>query len=140
MTATFGHVFWRIAQHKMTRNRIPEMDELEVLRDAGATGSTVILRLKGPLTIGTLFLLQQKLSDVAEADTVIDVTDVPYIDSAGLGTILSHWAHTQRHGKKFAMTGVSQRIGVLLEISHVNTLLPMFKTAEEADASFIGKA
>jgi anti-sigma B factor antagonist len=116
------------------------MDELEVIRDAGVTGSTAILRLKGPVTINTLFLLQKKLGEVAESDTVIDVTDVPYIDSAGLGTILSHWAHTQRHGKRFAMTGVSQRIGVLLEISHVNTLLPMFRTAEEADANFTGKA
>jgi hypothetical protein len=38
------------------------------------------------------------------------------------------------------MTGVSQRIGVLLEISKVNTVLPMFKTAEEADTNFSGKA
>jgi hypothetical protein len=37
------------------------------------------------------------------------------------------------------MTGVSQRIGVLLEITKVNTVLPMFKTAEEADRSFVGK-
>ena len=115
------------------------MEELEVLRDAGATGSTAILRLKGPVTLSTLFLLQEKLREVPEADTVIDVTDVPYIDSAGLGTILSHWSHTQRHGKKFAMTGISQRISVLLEVSRVNTVLPTFQTAEEADRNFTGK-
>jgi hypothetical protein len=37
------------------------------------------------------------------------------------------------------MTGVSPRIGVLLEITKVNTVLPMFKTAEEADRAFTGK-
>ncbi len=115
------------------------MEELVVVRDAGATGSTAILRLQGPVTLSTLFLLQEKLREVPESDTVIDVTEVPYIDSAGLGTILSHWSHTQRHGKKFAMTGVSQRIGVLLEISKVNTVLPIFKTAEEADRNFTGQ-
>jgi anti-anti-sigma factor len=114
------------------------MEELEIVREAGATGSTAILRLKGPVTLSTLFLLQEKLREVPESDTVIDVTEVPYIDSAGLGTILSHWSHTQRHGKKFAMTGVSQRIGVLLEVSKVNTVLPTFKTAEEADRNFTG--
>jgi anti-sigma B factor antagonist len=115
-------------------------EDLEIVRGTGASGSTEILRLKGPLTLSTLFLLQEKLPEIPGSDTVIDVTEVPYIDSAGLGTILSHWSHTQRHGKKFAMTGVSQRIGVLLEISKVNTILPTFKTAEEADTNFTGKA
>lgn len=113
---------------------------MEIARSAGATGSTAILRLKGPLTLTTLFSLQEQLREVADSDTVIDVSETPYIDSAGLGTILSHWSHTQRHGRKFALTGVSPRIGVLLEITKVNTVLPMFATAEEADQNFTGKA
>ncbi len=116
------------------------MEQMEVARELGATGSTTILRLNGPLTLSTLFVLQQKLREIGNVDTVIDVTEVPYIDSAGLGSILSHWAHTQRTGHKFAMTGASPRIDVLLEITKVNTLLPMFKTAEDADLAFTGKS
>lgn len=114
------------------------MDQLEIVRDSGITGSTAILRLKGPLTLSTLFALQDALRAIGARDTVIDVTDVPYIDSAGLGTILTHWAHTQRMSKKFALTGVSARIGVLLEITKVNAVLPMFATADIADANFTG--
>lgn len=113
---------------------------MEIVRDLGATGTTTILRLQGPLTLSTLFLLQDTLREIGGADTVIDVSEVPYIDSAGLGTILSRWAHAQRSGHKFALTGVSPRIDVLLEITKVNTVLPMFKTAEEADLAFTGKA
>ena len=58
---------------------------MEIVRDLGATGSTTILRLKGPLTISTLFLLQDTLREIPDGDTVIDVSEVPYIDSAGLG-------------------------------------------------------
>jgi anti-sigma B factor antagonist len=116
------------------------MEKMEIVRGLGATGTTTILRLQGPLTLTTLFLLQDSLREIGEVDTVIDVSEVPYIDSAGLGTILSHWAHTQRSGHKFALTGVSARIEVLLEITKVNTVLPMFKTAEAADRSFTGKA
>jgi anti-anti-sigma factor len=116
------------------------MEQMEVARELGATGSTTILRLNGPLTLSTLFVLQQTLREIGNVDTVIDVTEVPYIDSAGLGTILSHWAHTQRTGHKFAMTGTSPRIDVLLEITKVNTLLPMFKTAADADLAFTGKS
>src|ERR1700761_3364385 len=116
------------------------MDQMEVVRELGATGSTSIVRLKGPLTITTLFQLQDSFKEVDDADTVIDVSEVPYIDSAGLGTILSRWSHTQRTGHKFALTGVSPRIDALLEITKVNTVLPMFKTADDADQSFTGKA
>jgi anti-anti-sigma factor len=116
------------------------MEEMEVVRELGATGSTTIFRLKGPLTITTLFGLQDQLREMPDVDTVIDVSEAPYIDSAGLGTILSRWSHTQRTGHKFAMTGVSPRIEVLLEITKVNTVLPMFRTAEEADQAFTGKA
>ena len=112
---------------------------MEIVRDDGATGSAEIIRLRGPVTIETLFVLQQGLREVAESDTVIDLTEVPYIDSAGLGMILSHWAHTHNRGNKLALTGVSKRIGDLLEVSGVNTLLPTFKTAEEADAYFTGR-
>src|ERR1035438_2840001 len=116
------------------------MEQMDVVRELGATGSTSILRLKGPLTLSTLFLLQDYLREIPDADTVIDVTDVPYIDSAGLGTILGRGSHAQRTGHKFAMTGVSPRIEVLLEITKVNAILPMFKTAEEADRNFTGKS
>src|ERR1019366_980696 len=116
------------------------MEQMEVARELGATGTTTILRLSSPLTVKTLFILQQNLREIGSVDTVIDVSEVPYIDSAGLGTILSHWAHTQRSGHKFALTGTSPRIDVLLEITKVNTVLPMFKTAEDADRAFTGQA
>jgi|ERR1035438_1526989 anti-sigma B factor antagonist len=116
------------------------MEQMDVVRELGATGSTTILRLKGPLTLSTLFLLQDSLREIPDVDTVIDVSEVPYIDSAGLGTILGRWSHNQRTGHKFALTGVSPRIEVLLEITKVNTVLPTFKTAEDADRNFTGKS
>jgi anti-sigma B factor antagonist len=115
----------------------PDMEEFMVVRDPGATGSTVILRLKGPLTISTFALLQRELREASESDMVIDLTDVPYIDSAGLGMILSHWAHTHNHGNQLVLTGVSERVARMLEVSGVKTLLPTFKTAEEAATSFL---
>jgi anti-sigma B factor antagonist len=111
------------------------MDELKITQEHAA-GPTAILRLNGPLRLNNLFALQDALRDIGDVNTVIDVTDCPYIDSAGLGTILSHWTHTQGHGRKFALTGASQRIGVLLELTHVDKVLPMFKTAEDAVSSF----
>ena len=116
------------------------MERMEVTCEMGATGSTAILRVKGPLTLSTASMLQEKLQEVPNFDTVIDVTDVRYVDSAGLGAILGHWSRSQRSGHRFALTGVNPRIAMLLQIAHVNTLFPIFNTAEEADADFCSKA
>jgi anti-anti-sigma factor len=116
------------------------MEQMEVTHEMGATGSTAILRLKGPLTLSTAGLLQAKLQELPDFDTVIDVSDVRYVDSAGLGAILSQWSRSQRSGHRFALTGVNPRVDMVLQIARVNTLLPTFKTAEEADANFTGRA
>ena len=116
------------------------MEQMEVSRELGATGSTSILRLKGPLTLATVHILTDSLREIGDVDTVIDVSRVPYIDSGGLGAILSHWSQTKKTFHKFALTGATPRIDMLLEITKVNTVLPMFRTAEEADRSFTGRA
>jgi len=116
------------------------MEQLEIERLSGIVTTTVILKLKGPLTLATLFPLQDLGRALKGVDIIIDVAGVPYMDSAGLGTILSQWAHTQREHRRFALTGVSERVAVLLEITKVSTILPMFESAELADTTFAAKA
>jgi anti-anti-sigma factor len=116
------------------------MEQLEIVRSQAAASSATILWLKGPLTLTTLFAFQDILRDLGDQDLVIDVSQAPYIDSAGLGSILSRWAHCQRSGHKFALTGVSPRINVLLEITKVKNVLPTFQTPEDAERNFTGTA
>ena len=112
------------------------MEKIEIVRTTGAGGDTTILRLQGPLTLQTLFDFQSAIREPGIGDTIVDLTGVPYIDSAGLGAILCHWAHTQRTGKKFAVAGICERVQVLFNLTKVSTLLPSFTTVQEAEQSF----
>lgn len=112
------------------------MDELQIERRQGSASDVTILALKGPLTISTLFDFQTAIRQPDVKDTIIDFTDVPYIDSAGLGVVLSHWAHTQRVGTKFAAVAISDRVRVLLEMTRVSTLLPIYATIADAEKAF----
>jgi anti-anti-sigma factor len=112
------------------------MDEIQIQRTPGSASDVTILTLKGPLTIRTLFDLQTALRSPDLKSTIIDFSGVPYIDSAGLGVVLSHWAHTKRIGAKFAVAGMSDRVRVLLEMTRVDTLLPIFPTVADAERSF----
>lgn len=112
------------------------MDELKIHRSAGSATDVTILTLNGPLTIATLFDLQAAVRQPDLKNTIIDFAGVPYMDSAGLGIVLSHWAHTQRIGTKFAIVAMSERVGVLLQMTGVAKLLPFYATAAEAERAF----
>jgi anti-sigma B factor antagonist len=112
------------------------MDQIQIERTPGSASDVTILTLQGPLTLATLFDLQTALRAPDLKSTIIDFSGVPYVDSAGLGVVLSHWAHTQRIGAKFAVVAMPDRVRVLLEMTKVDTLLPIFPTAADAERRF----
>jgi anti-anti-sigma factor len=112
------------------------MDEIQIQRTAGSANDVTILTLSGPLTISTLFDFQTAVRKPDLKSTIIDFSGVPYMDSAGLGIVLSHWAHTQRIGVKFAAVAISERVKVLLEMTGVASLLPSYPTVADAERAF----
>lgn len=115
---------------------IPAMDTMEVERETSESSDVTVFRLKGPFVLGTMFDLQATLRDVSVKGVIIDLSGVPYMDSAGLGVLLGQWSHTQRLGYKFALVGMSPRVRTLFEITHTDTVLPIFATQAEAEAGF----
>ena len=113
------------------------MEQIEILCTELSESHATVLRIRGPLTLQTLFDFQNAVRRPGIHNTIIDLTEVPFIDSAGLGSLLSHWAHTQRTGDKFAIAGVCARVQVLFDLTKVNTLLPCFATAEDAERNFL---
>lgn len=112
------------------------MDQIQIERTPGSLSDVSILTLTGPLTIATLFDFQTALRAPDLKSTIIDFAAVPYMDSAGLGVVLSHWAHTQRHGSKFALVAMSEKVKVILEMTGVGKLLPFYPTAADAERAF----
>lgn len=92
------------------------------------------MTLKGPLTLATLFEFQTASRQEHSKPVMIDIAGVPYMDSAGLGSVISVFASCQRTNRGFAITGVSDRIRTLFEVTHVDGLLPCFDTPQAADS------
>jgi anti-sigma B factor antagonist len=113
-------------------NPAPQSLHIELLDSASGAR---IIKLTGPLTIQTLFDFQDVARQQTEKPVIIDVTGVPYMDSAGLGSIVSAFTTSQRNGHRFAITGLSDRIRTLFQITHVDGLLPVFASLELAEAS-----
>jgi anti-sigma B factor antagonist len=94
-----------------------------------------ILTLTGPLDMRSLFDFQDIARQETEKSVIVDLTSVPYMDSAGLGSVISIFANCQRTGRGFALCGLSSRLRTLLEVTHVAELMPQFETAAAAEAA-----
>ena len=66
---------------------------------------------------------------------ILDITDVHYVDSMGLGIIVTHYAHCQRKGIRMVLIGVGPRVLELCRLTRVDGLMPMAASVEEAKAS-----
>ena len=94
-----------------------------------------MIKLTGPLVLSNLFEFQDASRREADKSVIVDISGVPYMDSAGLGAVISIFASCQRTNRGFAITGVSPRIKTLFQVTHCDGLLPCFETVAAADTA-----
>ncbi|MGB6973404.1 MAG: STAS domain-containing protein [Terracidiphilus sp.] len=110
-------------------------EPLSIERLQGSSPDVLIFRLTGPLTLRNLFDIQSELRAAAVPPlTLLDLTAVPYMDSAGMGLLMNHYVHCQTRGAKLIVVGASNRLLDVFKITRVDTILPFAATVEEAEA------
>jgi anti-sigma B factor antagonist len=108
---------------------------LTIDRKEGKNPGTRVFCLTGPLTLRNLFELQTELRGATPPPlTVIDLTGVPYMDSAGMGLVMNHYVRCQTRGSKLIVAGANNRVMDLFKVTKVDTVLPLVGTLEDAEA------
>ena len=97
----------------------------------GVQGHGVIC-LKGPLTLETRSVFQSAVRSENAHTIFLDLTDVPYVDSAGLGSLVSAHITLHKSGHHLVLSGVNARVLKLIEITRVDSLFLMFATLDDA--------
>jgi anti-sigma B factor antagonist len=100
-----------------------------------------VVCLHGPLTLENALFFQSAIRREEKTDTVIlDLTGVPYIDSAGLGSLVTAYVSLQKVGSRVALTGVNERVFKLFEITRTDSFFLIFATIDQALAALSGGA
>jgi len=106
---------------------------------AGANPNEHIYHLQGPLVLGNMFAFQEVLRSDSTT-TILDLTDVPYMDSAGLGVLTNSYVSHQKHGRKLLFVGANERVQTLFKITRLDRLFEVFPTVESARLALAGQA
>src|ERR1700745_735543 len=99
----------------------------------GKSEGTRIVRVTGPVLLSNFFVLKAELDNDRTPVTVLDLTGVEYMDSAGMGAIINFYVSAQRRGQKLIAAGVNTRVMELFKLTHVDSLIPITATVEEAE-------
>jgi anti-sigma B factor antagonist len=108
------------------------LQELTVERYEGVADDQRILLLRGPLTMETASQFEQAVRHENADTMILDLTDVPYIDSVGLGSLVAAYVSHQKMGRYLVLTGMKPRVRKIMEITKVEDFFVTFGTTWEA--------
>jgi anti-sigma B factor antagonist len=112
--------------------------------DERSAGDVTILDLKGRMTLGEGDeSLKDKVNSLVQQGRkkiVLNLTEVPYIDSAGLGAIVRTYTTVSRQGGNLKLLGLTKRITDLLSITKLLTVFETYETEADAVRSFSSSA
>jgi len=109
-----------------------------------SVGDVIVLDLKGKNTLGEGDeLLKDKVNSLVNQGhkkIVLNLADVPYIDSAGLGEVVRTYTTVSRQGGSLKLLNLTKRITDLLSITKLLTVFETFDSENEAVRSFSASA
>src|SRR5207244_308479 len=112
--------------------------------DERVVDGVTILDLKGKMTLGEGDeLLKDKINSLLQQDKkqlLLNLENVPYIDSAGLGEIVRTYTTVSRQGGSLKLLNLTKRITDLLSITKLLTVFETFESENDAVRSFSASA
>jgi anti-sigma B factor antagonist len=102
-------------------------------------GGVVVVTVDGQLIVGNRQELKQQVIDALEGGArkfVVDFTRTGYIDSSGLGVLVSLSKKIREHGGDLRLAGLNEDLQTLFELTKLDTLFAITRTTQEALAAF----
>jgi anti-anti-sigma factor len=99
----------------------------------------VVIRLHGPLLLGNFFPLQTMVRTDPANLLILDVADMPYIDSADIGCLVGAHVSRESSGRKLVIVGAHERLLTSLKVTKVDQLFSFASSVEQARAQVAGE-
>ena len=102
-------------------------------------GGIVVVEVDGQLIVGNRQELKQKVLDALEEGNkkfLIDFSKTGYIDSSGLGVLVSLSKKIRDEGGDLRLAGLNDDLKTLFELTKLDTLFAITDSATEALAAF----
>ena len=120
---------------RAANNRLKGIRLMSLNINIRETAEAVILDLSGRITLGEpLAELRDSIREALADDRksiLLNLADVSYIDSSGLGQLISSYATTTSRGGQMKLLNLQKRVNDLMQVTKLLTVFETY-TSEEA--------
>ena len=109
-----------------------ETARLEMERAPGGRNGDLVTLLRGKLSLETVSTFIQTMRQEPASHLVLDMSGVTFLDSSGVGALVSLFVTRQHAGKKMALASLTKQGLAVLQVSGLTKLIPAYATVEEA--------
>ena len=103
-------------------------------------GDVFVLHLQGPITLGQaterLRTLIQSALDSGKKNILLNMAEVFYIDSSGLGELVAAYTTATHRGGKLKLMKLTQRVQDVVQLTRVYRVFEVFNDEDTAVRSF----
>ncbi len=103
-------------------------------------GDVTVVDAAGRITLGeAASAFRDTIRDLAAKGNkklLVNLSDVSYIDSSGIGEMVSSYTTVTNHGGQLKLLGLSKRVKDLLQITKLYTVFEVFDDEASAIRSF----
>lgn len=102
-------------------------------------GSAVVIVLPGSsLNVGNAKAFKQEVNLILEShkQVIFDFSELHFVDSSGLGAILSCLRHLNARGGDLKLCSMSRPVRSLFELVRMHRIFDIYNSKEEAAAAF----
>lgn len=107
-------------------------ESLQIEDLSGLPDGQRVLRLKGPVTIANFFQFQSLVRGNTSRHLILDLAEVPYMDSAGIGALVGAYVNHQKEGRSLALVGVTDRVRGALQVTRVEQFFKFYESQAAA--------
>ncbi len=114
----------------MARKEFPQ-----AVRDVRYANGAAVVKLAGEIDMSHSPGVHQTLVEVLEnrpTRLIIDLTEVTYMDSSGVGILVDALRRVRVSGAKLALVAVAPRVLSVLQITKLDQFFEMYPTVQEA--------
>jgi anti-anti-sigma factor len=110
------------------------MSEALMFDDVGGNGRTEVIRVRGRLDARTSPLLIERCAAARDAghDLVLNLHDVTFLSSSGIGSVLALTEEFREHGLSLCLAETSTTVREAIELLNLEEFLTLFDTEAEA--------
>jgi len=117
---------------------------MDMTTSVRTVGDVTIVDISGRIALGdesaALRDLITELLGKGDRKIILDLADVGYIDSSGLGALVSSFATVKRQGGELKLVKLSDKVDDLMEVTRLYTVFDIADNEEEALQSFARSA